>query len=249
MTTAESGNATAITLTNLPPFAQRMRDAANLVWEEGYRQPFIRELGAGTLPTRKFAFYLKQDELYLNDYAKVHALALTKTDDAEIMKFMVDVQRSIFDVEKSLHGDYLASYGITPEEMAHAKQSAFARAYTTHMLSVAYGGDLLDVLVAVLPCAWVYADYGQRLAAEFADTLGDNPYKSWIDTYKTDEFWQSSAWLLAHIERLVADADERKREQLIELFIHGVENEYMFWASAYDEQMSWKPQWEAIDAL
>lgn len=30
---------------NLPPFAQRMRKAADLVWEEGYQQPFIRELG------------------------------------------------------------------------------------------------------------------------------------------------------------------------------------------------------------
>lgn len=34
---------------NLPPFAQRMRKAADLVWEEGYQQPFIRELGEGTL--------------------------------------------------------------------------------------------------------------------------------------------------------------------------------------------------------
>ena len=81
----------AITPTNLPPFAQRMRDAADVVWEEGYRQPFIRELGAGTVPRDTFAFYLIQDELYLNDYAKVHALAVTKTDDNEVMAFMAQV--------------------------------------------------------------------------------------------------------------------------------------------------------------
>ena len=50
-----------VTRTNLPPFAQRLRKAADLVWEEGYRQPFIRELGEGTLPREKFAFYLLQD--------------------------------------------------------------------------------------------------------------------------------------------------------------------------------------------
>jgi thiaminase (transcriptional activator TenA) len=49
-----------VTRTNLPPFAQRLRKAADLVWEEGYRQPFIRELGEGTLPREKFAFYLLQ---------------------------------------------------------------------------------------------------------------------------------------------------------------------------------------------
>lgn len=148
-----------------------MRDAADVVWEEGYRQPFIRELGAGTLPRDTFAFYLIQDELYLNDYAKVHALAVTKTDDNEVMVFMAQVQHAIFHVEKTLHNEYLASFGITAQDMRDARQSAFARAYTANMLATAYGEDLIDILVAVLPCAWVYADYGQRLAREFAGTL------------------------------------------------------------------------------
>lgn len=238
----------AITLNHVPPFAQRMRDAANLVWEEGYQQPFIRELGAGTLTQERFAFYLKQDELYLNDYAKVHALILTKTSDAEIMKYMVQVQRNIFNVEKDVHNDYLTSFGITQDDMAHARQSAFARAYTTNILTIAYSGSLVESLVAVLPCAWVYADYGQRLAAEFADTLATNPYRSWIETYASDEFWQSSVWLIEHIEELVQDLSEEERERLIHIFVTGVEYEYMFWSSAYDMQMSWKPQWNALHA-
>lgn len=88
--------ARGVRLDNLPPFAQRMREAADLVWEQGYRQPFLRELGEGTLQREKFAFYLLQDYRYLSDYAKVHALALTKTDDTEVMQFMVGVQSAIF---------------------------------------------------------------------------------------------------------------------------------------------------------
>ena len=137
----------------------------------------------------------------------------------------------------------MASYGITEEQMNNVRQSAFARAYTSNILSIAYGKDILDILVAVLPCAWVYADYGYRLAAEFADTLDDNPYKSWVDMYKTDEFWQDSVWLLEHIEKLVADASEERKRELIDIFVTGVENEYMFWASAYDMQYTWKSEW------
>ena len=203
---------------NLPPFAQRMRKAADLVWEEGYQQPFIRELGEGTLQRERFAFYLLQDFRYVNDYARVQ-------------------------VETEVHRSYLASYGITEEQMNNVRQSAFARAYTSNILSIAYGKDILDILVAVLPCAWVYADYGYRLAVEFADTLDDNPYKSWVDMYKTDEFWQDSVWLLDHIEKLVADASEERKRELIDIFVTGVENEYMFWASAYDMQYTWKPEW------
>ena len=194
-----------VTRTNLPPFAQRLRKAADLVWEEGYRQPFIRELGEGTLPREKFAFYLLQDFRYLNDYARVHALGLAKTDDPEIMAFMLNVQNGALNVESTVHRTYLASYGITDEQMNNVRQSAFARAYTSNILSIAYGKGILDILVAVLPCAWVYADYGYRLAHEFADTLDVNQYKSWVDMYKTDEFWQGSAWLIEHIEKLAAE--------------------------------------------
>lgn len=228
---------------NLPPFAQRMRKAADLVWEEGYQQPFIRELGEGTLQRERFAFYLLQDFRYVNDYARVHALGLAKTTDPEIMAFMLKVQNGALQVETEVHRSYLSSYGITEEQMNNVRQSAFARAYTSNILSIAYGKDILDILVAVLPCAWVYADYGYRLAAEFADTLDDNPYKSWVDMYKTDEFWQDSVWLLDHIEKLVADASEERKRELIDIFVTGVENEYMFWASAYDMQYTWKPEW------
>ena len=230
-----------VTRTNLPPFAQRLRKAADLVWEEGYRQPFIRELGEGALPREKFAFYLLQDFRYLNDYARVHALGLAKTDDPEIMAFMLNVQNGALNVESTVHRTYLASYGITDEQMNNVRQSAFARAYTSNILSIAYGKDILDILVAVLPCAWVYADYGYRLAHEFADTLDANQYKSWVDMYKTDEFWQGSAWLIEHIEKLAAEVSEERKQELVDIFVTGVENEYMFWSSAYDMQYTWKP--------
>lgn len=236
--------ARGIRLDNLPPFARRLRAAADVVWEDGYDQPFLRELGCGTLAQERFAFYLLQDYRYLADYAKVHALALTKTRDPEVMKFMVDVQNAIFSVESSVHRRYMAGFGVSEDEMSNVRQSAFARAYTSNILSIAYGGDLLDILVAVLPCAWVYADYGQRLAGEFADTLDANPFRTWIDMYRTEEFWQSSVWLIEHIERMVQGLGETRLRELEEIFCNGVQNEYMFWASAYDMQYSWKPQWD-----
>ncbi|NEG72301.1 thiaminase II [Bifidobacterium ramosum] len=243
MMTFDAASFGPITPDHIPPFAQRLRDAADTVWEEGYRQPFLRELGDGTLDRERFAFYLLQDYRYLKDYAKVHALALTKTTDPEIMTFMVDVQSAVFNVETTVHRKYMAEYGVTEEQMDHVRQSAFAKAYTSNILAIAYGNPLVDVLVAVLPCAWVYADYGRRLAREFADTLDANPYKSWVDMYKTDEFWSGSAWLIEHIERLVDGLSEERRAELVDIFVTGVENEYMFWSSAYDMQYSWKQEW------
>ena len=68
-----------------------------------------------------------------------------------------------------------------------------------------------------------------------------NQYKSWVDMYKTDEFWQGSAWLIEHIEKLAAEVSEERKQELVDIFVTGVENEYMFWSSAYDMQYTWKP--------
>ena len=58
-TAVSSFDIATMTPEHVPPFAQRMREAADLVWEQGYRQPFIRELGEGTLKRERFAFYLR----------------------------------------------------------------------------------------------------------------------------------------------------------------------------------------------
>lgn len=62
--------------------------------------------------------------------------------------------------------------------------------------------------------------------------------------YKTEEFWSSSVWLIEHIEHMVQGLGENRLHELEEIFCNGVQNEYMFWSSAYDMQYSWKPQWD-----
>jgi thiaminase/transcriptional activator TenA len=226
------------------PIARRFYEVSKDVWQEGYEQPFVQELGKGTLSKERFTFYMLQDYLYLNDYAKVHALAMTKSDDDRIIERMVQVQQAIVGERDQVHKSYIERYGITREQIEGATQSAFARAYTSNMLAIAYAKPLVDVLVAVLPCAWVYADYGTRLANDNSATLADNPYKDWVDMYAADDFWQSAVWLLDIIEDQTRELSERRLKELDSIFRVGVEHEYMFWDSAYRMQRSWKAQWD-----
>ncbi|MCI1643869.1 MAG: thiaminase II [Bifidobacterium crudilactis] len=229
------------------PIARRFYKVASDVWQQGYEQPFVQELGKGTLSNERFTFYMLQDYLYLNDYAKVHALAMTKSDDDRIIERMVQVQQAIVGEREQVHKTYIERYGITREQIAGARQSAFARAYTSNMLAIAYAKPLVDVLVAVLPCAWVYADYGTRLAQDFSETLPNNPYQDWVEMYASDDFWQSAVWLLDIIEDETRDLGEKRLKELDSIFRIGVEHEYMFWDSAYRMQRSWKPEWDTPD--
>ena len=229
-----------VTRTNLPPFAQRLRKAADLVWEEGYRQPFTanwakalcRARSSRSICCRISVISTTTPECMLWDWPK-----------QTIRRSCVHAQRAERRVECGVDRAPHVSGQLRHHRRADEQRApvAFARAYTSNILSIAYGKDILDILVAVLPCAWVYADYGYRLAHEFADTLDVNQYKSWVDMYKTDEFWQGSAWLIEHIEKLAAEVSEERKQELVDIFVTGVENEYMFWSSAYDMQYTWKP--------
>ncbi|MFT8357812.1 thiaminase II [Bifidobacterium aquikefiri] len=226
------------------PIAKRFYSAARQVWEEGYKQPFIRDLEAGSLTRARFTFYMLQDYLYLTDYAKVHALIMAKAQDDNIVEHMVEIQAAIAKERSSVHEVYVKEYGITMDEILHAKQSAFARAYTSNILSIAFSRPVLDILVAVLPCAWVYADYGRRLSLEAGDNLASNPYRTWVDIYASDDFWQGAVWLINTIDKLAMNISESEMDGLVDIFVTGVEHEYMFWSSAYDMQLTWKPGWQ-----
>ena len=45
-------------------FSAQLWEEAAPIWEEIYRNPFLDELRAGTLPLEKFRYYMAQDYLY-----------------------------------------------------------------------------------------------------------------------------------------------------------------------------------------
>lgn len=68
-------------------FTERLRRAAEPIWQGYFTHPFVTGIGDGSLSVEKFRFFLLQDYLYLYDYAKVFALGLLKSGIPEEMRF------------------------------------------------------------------------------------------------------------------------------------------------------------------
>ncbi len=77
------------------------------VWSDYLKHPFVCGIGEGSLDKEKFRFYLKQDYLYLIEYAKVFAVGIAKSNDAEIIRFLSDVIHQMFTIEMSIYWDYV----------------------------------------------------------------------------------------------------------------------------------------------
>src|SRR5579859_2306441 len=59
----------AMPTTMLKP-SDRLRETSMPVWKQIIVHPYIQELKAGTLPTDTFRFYVQQDWLYLQEFAR-----------------------------------------------------------------------------------------------------------------------------------------------------------------------------------
>ena len=220
-------------------FSRSLKSKAGKVWEDGYNHPFVQELGKGILDKEKFKFYLMQDYLYLLQYAKVFATAAIKSDTEELMTGFTKIQYFILANEMNLHREYMSGFGVTKEDMLSVKSSLFNNAYTANMLSLGLTGGLAEVLAAVFPCAWTYADYGKRLKEQYADKLEGNFYKSWIEKYASAEFADSFEWFYDALDNLVLNMSDKQRKDIENIFTSSVEFEYLFWDMAYKQQMSY----------
>ena len=78
----------------------RLYAVAKPIWEGYLEQPFVKELGEGTLREDRFRFYMVQDYRYLLQYAKVFAMGVVKTEDEALMT------RFSYMVHDTLDGDY-----------------------------------------------------------------------------------------------------------------------------------------------
>ncbi|TGU86342.1 thiaminase II, partial [Mesorhizobium sp. M00.F.Ca.ET.186.01.1.1] len=98
-------------------FTDRLLRSVAPIWEQVHQHPFVTGLGDGTLPVDAFKFYMKQDYIYLIDYAKMFALASVKAYDLETSARFAALQESTLNTEMELHRQYAARFGISREEL------------------------------------------------------------------------------------------------------------------------------------
>jgi thiaminase/transcriptional activator TenA len=98
--------------------SELLRASVLPLWQRQLSHPFVVALGEGSLPPANFAFYIRQDALFLDVLTKTFGYAVTKTSDhAEMVQFGTYLLDTL-QVEAALHRRYGERLGFTPAEMA-----------------------------------------------------------------------------------------------------------------------------------
>lgn len=215
-------------------FSERLYRTVQPVWTKCHKHPFLTGLREGTLELERFMYYMKQDYVYLIDYAKMFALGSIKSRDLETMGKFAELLHSTLNVEMELHRQYAERFEISREELEATKPSPTTIAYTKYMLDAAQG-SLAEVVAALLPCMWSYREIGTSFA-DYPGALEHPLYRDWILMYSSVEFGELTEWTIGLMNRLAEGLPERELAHLEELFVVTSKFEYMFWDMAYRQE-------------
>jgi len=213
-------------------FTNRLRREAAAIWEAQHRHPFVRGIGDGKLDLEKFKFWLRQDYVFLIEYARLLALAAARSPDLETMARFAGLLEETLETEMSLHRAYANEFGISPQDLEREQPAPTTQAYTDSLLRVAAMGDFAELVAALLPCMWSFSEIGQRLALQPAPD--EKRYGQWIAMYSSTEFAELAGWCRDLLDNLAAGLPERELKKLQEAFFTSSRYEWQFWEMAWE---------------
>ena len=216
-------------------FSTHLRKLAAPIWEAQLRHPFVIALGNGTLPERKFRYYILQDARFLSDLARVFAAGAVQAPDSESALRFAKLAEDTIVVERSLHESYGTAWKMTARQMTAVPMAPTNYAYTRHMLSVAQSGSAAEITVVALPCAWIYCVVGQHLLKN-GPPGKNHPYRNWLMLYASPEFAEVQRWMRKQVDLWAKTAGVEEKRRMEESFITSSRYEWMFWEMAWNEE-------------
>jgi len=214
----------------MPTFSSQNWQNNLPLYERILDMPFNAELAAGTLREDRFRHYIVQDAHYLEGFARALALASAKADNADQIVQFAEAAKTAIIVERALHSDYFAKFGVTPADFAAARPTPVCDHYVSYLLRTATLDPFPVALAALLPCFWVYLEVGKNIHARATQP---NPYQAWIDTYAGEDFETAVRAVIATTDGVAARASDDTLAAMHNAFTRATQLEWMFWDSAY----------------
>ena len=207
-------------------FSEQLRTEAEPIWRRIFDHPFLREIKDGTLPLETFQYYLAQDYLYLEGFARAVATALAKAPDSKLLEELS--HRVLTPVERPLHRKLVAEAGLTMEQVQEVGPSPTNTGYVNHMLATASRHGLGPTAAALLPCPWSY-----HMLREEVGQSEHRLYGQWTSFYVAG-FLEGSveAWR-SFVDRMAHYASPAELDAMRQAFLTSSRYEYMFWDAAY----------------
>ena len=211
-------------------FSEQLRERTKGSWDKSLNHPFVKGVVHGDLPLETFRNYIMQDIYYLKHYGKIHAFAAAHADDFSVSASLAEKAKNTAQAELTVHKEHAEILNITDEDIENFKPAPTAYAYTSHLYRASLSGSLAQIIAAILPCYWLYADIGHKYRDEKPE---EEIYRNWIQMYASDWFQESTQEMIELVDDLAERASADEKEKIIEQFVIAKEYELAFWEMSY----------------
>lgn len=202
------------------------------IWAEYNKHPFVKGIEDGTLHKEKFRYYMIQDYLYLEDYAKTFAIGVAKAKSLEIAnlfaKYIV-----VMNGELDIHSGYMGKLEIKQDELVSRARSLDSLSYTSYMLRIAYDEGETEILTAILSCAYSYEIIVKNIVKNNPKAVEHPFYGDWVKGYVSESYSDDNLVLINTLNRLTENYSQQQKNHLIDIFVACSRYELAFW------EMSW----------
>lgn len=212
-------------------FTDSLRADVRHIWGKIFSHPFVTQLFDGTLPIRKFKYYIIQDYNYLISVMKCFSLIAAKADPS-VSAVALEIAHTDATTELENYKKLLMRLNLSFEEVINTEPAPTNLAYMNYLLVTCSLGIPLEGLIALLPCFWSYLEIAEKLRGKLAGNKVEL-YREWCMTYLSSEYRK----LVQDLRNLIDGMwDGRNYGRYLAIFTKSSKYEYMFWDMAYREE-------------
>lgn len=213
---------------------ERLLSASKDIWEAYNEHPFVQGIQDGTLDQERFKYYIIQDYLYLEEYAKVFAIGIAKAKSPDTIQLFSKYVTLLTEGEMDIHRGYMGRFGVSWEELEATPRSLDNLSYTSYMLRVAYEEGEAEILTAILSCAYSYEVIARKIVANNPAALHHPFYGDWVQGYASAHYSEANILLLDMTDKLTRHYTEQQLCHLTDIFVACSRYELAFWELAWN---------------
>lgn len=204
------------------------------VWDECIETAFLVKMVDGSLTRKMFADYMVQDSLYLRDYQRTFAFGIAKSPTIREMKLFYPLLSDLAEGADQMRIQYLSDAGIDDADIDRMPKYRQCHNYTEYLLKIGRGGNIEDIIMAILPCMLGYYYVFEKIVAQHPSLL-EGYYGPMVSCYSSERFRVKGEYWKEVTNELCESLDNDRKRELANIFYQGSLHELWFWEMAGEE--------------
>ena len=192
---------------NKKTFFYKLKNSCKKEWSEYTNHKFLSDLVNNKLPYKNFKNYLVQDYVFLQQFLKILALSVYKSNNFDEIDRSINFIKGI-DHEIKLHISYCKKWKIPLKSLNNIVVEKANSDYTDHVLKVGKNGDNLDIFSCLSVCIIGYGEIGFNLSK--IKNWKKSKYSSWIQMYSSKEYQRVAKNNIEYLDILLKNNKGRK---------------------------------------